>query len=90
LSWGKNEQKKKKYQPLTPRGQFHPIHEILKQDFLDGAMVGVGSLKPQTMSKHLNSKISTPFTILFPKTLHSYNLFSSNEGVSKGHKHSLI
>jgi hypothetical protein len=31
---------------LTPRGLFHPIHEISKQDFLDGALVGVGSFKP--------------------------------------------
>jgi hypothetical protein len=39
---------KKNYWPrkLTARGQFHPIHEISEQDFLDGAMVGVGSLKP--------------------------------------------
>jgi hypothetical protein len=27
-------------------GQFHPIHEIQEQDFLDGALVGAGSFKP--------------------------------------------
>jgi hypothetical protein len=26
-------------------GQFHPIHEIPKRDFLDGALVGAGSLR---------------------------------------------
>jgi hypothetical protein len=31
---------------LTARGQFHPIHEIPERDVLDGALVGVGSLKP--------------------------------------------
>jgi hypothetical protein len=36
-------------------------------------------------------EISIPFIILFYETLHSYNnLFLSNEGVSKGYKHSLI
>ncbi len=27
-------------------GSFHPIHKITKWDFLDGALVGVGSLRP--------------------------------------------
>ncbi len=31
---------------LTPGGQFHPIHEIPERDFLDGELVGAGSLKP--------------------------------------------
>ncbi len=31
---------------LNPGGQFHPIHKIPEQDFLDGALVGAGSLKP--------------------------------------------
>ncbi len=31
---------------MTPGGQFHPIHEIPELDFLDGALVGAGSLKP--------------------------------------------
>jgi hypothetical protein len=31
---------------LTPGEQFHPIHEIPKRDFLDGALMGVGSFKP--------------------------------------------
>ncbi len=36
-------------------------------------------------------KILIPFTIIFHETLHSYNnLCPSNEGVSKGCKHSLI
>ncbi len=44
-----------------------------------------------TISKPLKTKISIPFTILFHETLHLYNnLFLSNEGVSKCHKHSLI
>ncbi len=38
----------KKYWPckLPPWGQFHPIHEIPERDFMDGALVGAGSLKP--------------------------------------------
>jgi hypothetical protein len=31
---------------LTRGGQFHPIHDIPEWDFLDGAVVGAGSLKP--------------------------------------------
>jgi hypothetical protein len=27
-------------------GSFHSIHKITKWDFLDGALVGVGSLRP--------------------------------------------
>jgi hypothetical protein len=40
--------KKENYVPskLTAGGQFHPIHEIPERDFLDGALVGAGSLKP--------------------------------------------
>ncbi len=40
--------KKKNYWPgkLTAGGQFHPIHEIPERDFLDGALVGAGKLKP--------------------------------------------
>jgi hypothetical protein len=30
---------------LIPGGQFHPIHEIPQQHFLDGALVGACSLK---------------------------------------------
>jgi hypothetical protein len=33
-------------------GQFQPIHEIPEWDFLDGALVGVGSLKPSIPSYH--------------------------------------
>ncbi len=53
--WNRNWAKKKrdqkekiKYRPckLTPGGQFHPIHEIQERDFLDGALVVAGSLKP--------------------------------------------
>ncbi len=49
-SGGKKAQKKKQITdqvnwPLG--GQFHPIHEIAERDFLDGALVGAGSLKPQ-------------------------------------------
>jgi len=42
---------KKIYWPskLSPEGQFHPIHEIPEQAFLDGAPVGAGSLKPNKM-----------------------------------------
>jgi len=41
--WGK-----KHYWPnkLTPGGQVHPVHEIPERDFLDGVLVGAGSLKP--------------------------------------------
>jgi hypothetical protein len=44
---------KKNYWPskLTPGGQFHPIHEIPERDFLDGALVGGGSLKPYLPAK---------------------------------------
>ncbi len=43
------------------------------------------------MPKLFKIKISIPFTILFHKTLHSYNnLFLSSENVFKGLKHSLI
>jgi hypothetical protein len=28
-------------------GTFHPIHEIPERDFLDGALLGAGSLKPE-------------------------------------------
>ncbi len=43
------------------------------------------------MQKIFENKISIIFTILFHKTLHSYNnLFSWSEGVFKGHKHSFI
>ncbi len=50
--WGgkKKAQKNKiNYWPykLTPGEQFHPIHEIPQQDFLDGALVGARSLKPK-------------------------------------------
>jgi hypothetical protein len=45
----------------------------------------------QIMQKKFENKISIIFTILFDKTLHSYNnLFSWSEGVFKGHKHSFI
>ncbi len=53
--WGKKKKHmkikgpgKKTYWPnkLTAGGQFHPIHEIPEGDFLDGALVGAGSLKP--------------------------------------------
>ncbi len=44
-----------------------------------------------TMSKLLEAKISIPFTIIFHKTLYSYNnLFSSSEDVFKNHKQSFI
>jgi hypothetical protein len=44
----KGEEENKNYSPckLPPWGQLHPIHEIPKYDFLDGALVGAGSLKP--------------------------------------------
>jgi hypothetical protein len=44
---------KKNYWPnkLTPGGQFHPIHEIPEGEFLDGALVGAGSLKPSSMGR---------------------------------------
>jgi hypothetical protein len=44
----KAQKKKSIYWPskLTPRGQFHPIHEIPEWDVLDDALVGAGSLKP--------------------------------------------
>jgi hypothetical protein len=48
-AWEKTRPRKKKnYWPskLTPGGQFHPIHEIPERDFLDGALVGAGSLRP--------------------------------------------
>ncbi len=47
----KKQKGKKKYWPskLSPEGQFRPIHEIPEQDFLDGAPVGAGSLKPNKM-----------------------------------------
>jgi len=32
---------------------FHPIQNIPKRDFLDGALVGVGSLKPHHLSFHM-------------------------------------
>jgi hypothetical protein len=42
-------------------------------------------------TKTIQTKSSNPFTILIHQTLHPYNkIFLSNEGVSKGHKHSLI
>jgi hypothetical protein len=31
---------------LTLGGQFHPLYEIQEHDFLDGALMGVGSFKP--------------------------------------------
>jgi hypothetical protein len=31
---------------LTLGEHFHPIYEILEHDFLDGALMGVGSFKP--------------------------------------------
>jgi len=41
--------------------------------------------------KFFKAKILIPITIVFYKTLHSYNnLFYSNENISKAHKHSLI
>jgi len=48
LAGKKRTRRKKKYPPskLTPGGQFHPIHEIPERDFLDGALVSAGSLKP--------------------------------------------
>jgi len=44
----KGAEEKKIYWPskLTPGEQFHPIHEIPERDFLDGVLVGAGSLKP--------------------------------------------
>jgi hypothetical protein len=44
----KGAEEKIKYRPskLTPGGQFHPIYEIPEREFLDGALVGAGSLKP--------------------------------------------
>ncbi len=49
----KKEQKKKNliYWPskLTPGGQFHLIYEIPELDFLDGTLVGAGSVKPQNL-----------------------------------------
>jgi hypothetical protein len=45
----------------------------------------------QIMPKPLEIKFSIPFTNLFHETFHFYNkLFLSNEGVSKGSKHSFI
>jgi hypothetical protein len=45
----------------------------------------------QIMQKIFENKISIIFTILFHKTLHSYNnLFSSSKSVFKAHKHSFI
>jgi hypothetical protein len=47
----KDQKKKKTIWPnkLTPGGQFHSIHEIPEGDFLDGALVGAGSLKPSSI-----------------------------------------
>jgi len=44
---------KKNYCPnkLTPGGQVHPIDEISERDFLDGALVGAGLLKPEIVSQ---------------------------------------
>ncbi len=39
-------QKEKKKGVEKNVGSFHPIHKITKWDFLDGALVGVGSLRP--------------------------------------------
>jgi hypothetical protein len=49
-------EKKNNYWPskLTAGGQFHPIHEIPERDFLDGAQVGAGSLKPVVSRARFN------------------------------------
>jgi hypothetical protein len=38
--------------------------------------------------KGTKEKKTNSLHLIFHKILHSYNLFSSNEGVFKGHKHS--
>jgi hypothetical protein len=43
------EKKKQKGKKNTDQVNCHPIHEIPEQDFLDGAPVGAGSLKPNKM-----------------------------------------
>jgi hypothetical protein len=42
----KKSMRKKKLLPKQTDPWFHPIHEIPEWDFLDGALVGTGSLKP--------------------------------------------
>jgi hypothetical protein len=78
-SWEKKEQKKKKkYWPskLTPGEQFHPIHEIPELDFLDGALVGAGSLKPAYILQY-RLKIDSSFHT------HLWNIINSHNQNSK-------
>ncbi len=59
---------------MTPEGQFHPIHEILERDFLDGALVGAGSLKP------LMGAYSGEASFLIPTSFTIYNNISEGKG----------
>jgi hypothetical protein len=49
-------QKEKKKGAEKNVGNFHPIHKITKWDFLDGVLVGAGSLRPyfDQLSKLVN------------------------------------
>jgi hypothetical protein len=44
------EEKKTMNQEPYPGVGFHPIQKIPKRDFLDGALVGTGSLKPPRLT----------------------------------------
>jgi hypothetical protein len=58
---------------------FHPIQKIPKRDFLDGALVGAGSLKPPKLTSWLTGKVEK--SNIFDKIVFLLPICSLNVGL---------